>query len=184
MMQFCDVQCEKNIEVSKSFIHNTPVAYYRRSIKITSDTLEKWYSEFNNTIEEFQKYLLVGLFVLNITKLLLRQLLNGHLEKHQNLEINSRWHELIDDLASRESYEQEWCHPIYILVRKIVYTSHRQSTASLNHSLTGLSSWPAAISLGDYLMKRIHLLENKRIIELGAGSGLLGLTLLKYSDKI
>ncbi|CAF1525476.1 unnamed protein product [Adineta steineri] len=40
------------------FIHNTPAAYYGRSIKITSDILEKWYSEFNNTIEEFQKYLL------------------------------------------------------------------------------------------------------------------------------
>jgi tRNA1(Val) A37 N6-methylase TrmN6 len=49
-------------------------------------------------------------------------------------------------------------------------------------------------------MKRIHLLENKyslenfivtisiefsrRIIELGAGSGLLGLALLKYSETI
>ncbi|CAF1363177.1 unnamed protein product [Adineta steineri] len=53
---------------------------------------------------------------------------------------------------------------------------HRQSTALLSHDRTGLSSWSAAISLGDYLMKRIHLLENKRIIELGAGSGLLGLT--------
>ncbi|CAF1363157.1 unnamed protein product [Adineta steineri] len=39
---------------------------------------------------------------------------------------------------------------------------HRQSTALHSHGLTGLSSWPAAISLGE------------RIIELGAGSGLLG----------
>ena len=77
---------------------------------------------------------------------------------------------------------------------------HRQSTALLSPGLTGLSSWPAAICLGDYLMERIHLLENKylffnikywillnlsrRIIELGAGSGLLGLALLKYSDAI
>ncbi len=77
---------------------------------------------------------------------------------------------------------------------------HRQSTALLSHGLTGLSSWPASIYLGDYLMKRKYLLENKysleniiliisidfhrRIIELGAGSGLLGLALLKYSDKI
>ncbi|CAF1323562.1 unnamed protein product [Adineta steineri] len=87
------------------------------------------------------------------------------LEKHKSLEINSRWYELIADLASQKSCEQEWCHTIYILV------------TLLSHGLTGLSSWPAAISLGDYLMKRIHLLENKRIIELGAVSGLLGLTL-------
>ncbi|CAF4348007.1 unnamed protein product, partial [Adineta steineri] len=59
------------------FIHNTPAAYYGRSIKITLEILEKWYPEFNNTIEEFQKYLLVDLFVLNIAKILLRQLLNG-----------------------------------------------------------------------------------------------------------
>ena len=60
---------------------------------------------------------------------------------------------------------------------------HRQSTALLSHGLTGLSSWPAAICLGDYLMKEKSLLR-RRIIELGAGSGLLGLALLKYSDEI
>ncbi|CAF1366159.1 unnamed protein product [Adineta steineri] len=42
------------------------------------------------------------------------------LEKHKSLEINSRWYELIADLASQKSCEQEWCHTIYILVN-IVY---------------------------------------------------------------
>ncbi|CAF1386076.1 unnamed protein product [Adineta steineri] len=174
------------------FIHNTPAAYYGRAIKITSDILEKWHSEFNNTIEEFQKYLLHEtvdnqLFACWSIRVKYRETfiktIIKWLEKHQNVEINSRWYELIADLASRESCEQEWCHTIYILDNN-QFIIHRQSTALLSHGLTGLSSWPAAISLGDYLMKRIHLLENKRIIELGAGSGLLGLTLLKYSDKI
>jgi len=31
----------------------------------------------------------------------------------------------------------------------------------LSQGLTGLSSWPAAICLGDYLMQRIDLVENK-----------------------
>ncbi|CAF3265184.1 unnamed protein product [Rotaria sp. Silwood2] len=105
------------------------------------------------------------------------------LEKHDNTEVNSRWYELIVDLASRGSCDQDWCHTIYILDNNQCVI-HRQSTALLSHGLTGLSNWPASICLGDYLMKRIHLLENKRIIELGAGSGLLGLALLKYSDKI
>ncbi|CAF1323598.1 unnamed protein product [Adineta steineri] len=130
------------------FIHSTPAAYYGRSIKITSNILEyRRISKLFTCWSIRVKYR--EAFIKTIIK---------WLEKHQNLEINSRWHELIADLASRESYEQEWCHTIYILV-----------------------SWPATICLGDYLMKRIHLLENKRIIELGAGSGLLGLTLLNFS---
>ena len=38
---------------------------------------------------------------------------------------------------------------------------HRQSTALHSHGLTGLSSWPVSICLGDYLMKRKHLLDKK-----------------------
>jgi hypothetical protein len=38
---------------------------------------------------------------------------------------------------------------------------HRQTTALLSHGLTGLSSWPASIYLGDYLMQRKHILQNK-----------------------
>jgi hypothetical protein len=38
---------------------------------------------------------------------------------------------------------------------------HRQSTALLSHGLTGLSSWPASIHLGDYLMQNKDVLKNK-----------------------
>lgn len=36
-------------------------------------------------------------------------------EQHPN-EVNSRWYDLIADLASRRSAEQDWCHTIYLLV--------------------------------------------------------------------
>lgn len=63
--------------------------------------------------------------------------------------------------------------------------THRQTTALLSHGLTGLSSWPASIFLGDYLSQNPELFSNSiRIIELGAGSGLLGLSLLKYFPSI
>ncbi|CAF4092317.1 unnamed protein product [Adineta steineri] len=113
------------------FIHNTPAAYYGRSIKITLEILE-----YRRILEIFTCWSIRVKYCENFIKTIIKWL-----EKHQNLEINSRWYELIDDLAS----------------------------------------WPATISFGDYLMKRIHLLENKRIIELGAGSGLLGFTLLNFS---
>jgi len=174
------------------FTHNTPAAFYGRGIKITPDILEKWYLEFKESIEEFQKYLLDQtvdnpLFASWSLRVKYRETfiktIIEWLEKHENTEVNSRWYELIVDLASRGSYEQDWCHTIYILDNN-QSVIHRQSTALLSHGLTGLSSWPASICLGDYLMERKYLLENKRIIELGAGSGLLGLALLKYSEEI
>ena len=38
------------------------------------------------------------------------------IEKHENAEVNSRWYELIVDLVSRDSVEQDWCHTVYLLV--------------------------------------------------------------------
>ncbi|CAF1345387.1 unnamed protein product [Rotaria magnacalcarata] len=174
------------------FIHDTPAAFYGRGIKITPDTLEKWYLEFDSSEEEFQKYLLNQTFdnpVFACWSLRVKyretsiKTIIAWLEKRDSTEVNSRWYDLIVELASRGSCEQDWCHTIYILDNNQCVI-HRQSTALVSHGLTGLSNWPASISLGDYLMKRIDRLGNKRIIELGAGSGLLGLALLKSSDKI
>ncbi|CAF1050378.1 unnamed protein product [Adineta ricciae] len=160
------------------FVHDTPAAFYGRGLKITSDILEKWYSEYNGTLQEFQNYLLEQTF-----DNLLFAAWSLRLEKQANVEVNSRWYELIAEFAGRGACEQEWCHTIFILDNN-QFVIHRQSTALLSHGLTGLSSWPASIFLGDYLMNRIDLVKNKRVIELGAGSGLLGLALLKYSNDI
>ncbi|CAF1045108.1 unnamed protein product [Adineta ricciae] len=174
------------------FVHDTPAALYGRGLKITSDILEKWYSKYNGTLQEFQNYLLEQTFDnllfaawslrVKYREMLLKTIITW-LEKQANLEVNSRWYELIAEFAGRGASEQEWCHTIFILDNN-QFVIHRQSTALLSHGLTGLSSWPASIFLGDYLMNRIDLVRNKRIIELGAGSGLLGLALLKYSNDI
>ncbi|KAF4946581.1 hypothetical protein FSARC_14169 [Fusarium sarcochroum] len=50
-----------------------------------------------------------------------------------------------------------------------------------NHSLisgsgtTGLRTWEAALHLGFYLCKNRHIVKNKRILELGAGTGYLSI---------
>ncbi|UJR15261.1 hypothetical protein I4U23_002216 [Adineta vaga] len=151
------------------FIHNIPAAFYGRGLKITSDILEKWYLEFDNNIQEFQKYLLEQTFEnplfaswslrVRYREILLKTIITW-LEKQQNCEVNSRWYELIADFASHELCEQEWCHTIFILDNN-QFVIHRQSTALLSHGLTGLSSWPASICLGDYLMnnKQITIQE-------------------------
>jgi len=102
--------------------------------------------EFNDSIEEFQNYLLDQTFDnplfaswslrVKYRETFLKTIiawvrlvncfnryifLDIQIEKHENTEVNGRWYELIVDLASRGSYEQDWCHTIYILVSQILH---------------------------------------------------------------
>ena len=42
--------------------------------------------------------------------------------------MNSRWYDLIVDLTSRKSVEQDWCHTIYILVSETLLQNSRRSS--------------------------------------------------------
>lgn len=174
------------------FIHDTPAAFYGRGIKIEDDILEKWFADFQGNLVDFQTYLLNETFDnplfacwslrIKYRQTFLKTIL-AWIEKQDRNQVDSRWYDLIVEYTNRSSNDQDWCHTVYILDNNQTVI-HRQTTAMLSQGLTGLSSWPAAICLGDYLMQRIDLVENKKIVELGAGSGLLGLALLKSSERI
>ena len=44
-------------------------------------------------------------------------------------------------------------------------------------SVTGWMVWPVAIAFCDYISKNRHMVQNKHIIELGSGTGLVGMAL-------
>lgn len=48
---------------------------------------------------------------------------------------------------------------------------------------TGLTLWRASYQLCDYMVKHVHFLQNKRILELGAGLGLCGLVAHKLGAE-
>ncbi|KAI8459829.1 putative methyltransferase-domain-containing protein [Phakopsora pachyrhizi] len=50
-----------------------------------------------------------------------------------------------------------------------------ENRESIGHGTTGLKSWGASICLANYLILNPHLIENKSILELGSGTGLLGI---------
>jgi predicted nicotinamide N-methyase len=54
-----------------------------------------------------------------------------------------------------------------------------QNTSIIANGTTGLHAWPACFRMIEYLEENSHLIENKRVLELGAGVGLLGLSCLK-----
>ncbi len=94
--------------------------------------------ESNESIEGFQKYLLDQTFDnplfaswslrIKYRETLIKTIIgwvNIQVEKHENAEVNSRWYDLIVDLASRGSVEQDWCHTVYLLVSSTLSPNER-----------------------------------------------------------
>ncbi|CAF0766654.1 unnamed protein product [Didymodactylos carnosus] len=157
-------------------------AVYGRGLKITDDMLEKWREQFINNDTEFQKFLLEQTFSNPIFEhCCLRIIYQKSFAKtflkwaeKCNMEIDDQWFEIISKLMANDC-EQDWNHTDNNQTVII-----RQTTALLSQGNTGLSIWPSAIYLANYLMKNGYLLRNKQILELGSGVGILGLSLLKY----
>ncbi|XP_017871492.1 PREDICTED: protein-lysine N-methyltransferase EEF2KMT [Drosophila arizonae] len=60
----------------------------------------------------------------------------------------------------------------------------RESTSFVCEGTTGLCTWEAALALADYLLEHPSLLEGKNVLELGAGTGLLGILLKHKALKL
>jgi len=58
------------------------------------------------------------------------------------------------------------------------------SSACTDYDLTGQVLWPAAKALSKYLSKNADLVRGKVVLELGAGSGFLGLFVSKLGAKV
>ena len=58
---------------------------------------------------------------------------------------------------------------------EIILRGHKEIT-----NTTGLSLWRGAEVVSDFLLKNPSIIENKSVLELGAGPGLLGIVVSKY----
>lgn len=65
-----------------------------------------------------------------------------------------------------------------------VHLSLRESKSFVAEGTTGLCSWQASLALADFLMQHPYITKDKVILELGAGTGLCGLILLKMCKPV
>ncbi|XP_072044335.1 protein-lysine N-methyltransferase EEF2KMT-like isoform X2 [Amphiura filiformis] len=72
----------------------------------------------------------------------------------------------------------ENCYRTYTLPNNEQVTL-KESTKLISHGTTGLQTWPAALCLAEWAMQNKHLLDAKKIVELGCGLGLTGLIICK-----
>lgn len=56
------------------------------------------------------------------------------------------------------------------------------SLETFPHGFDGLRLWEAGIILARYVVHNPHLFKNKRVLELGAGVGIAGLTVKKWTE--
>ncbi|XP_061402212.1 protein-lysine N-methyltransferase EEF2KMT-like, partial [Musca vetustissima] len=81
-------------------------------------------------------------------------------------------------LRVAEDSTQKYAFKHYLLDDEIHFTL-RESKSFVAEGTTGLCSWQASLALSDFMLHHRDLLENKRILELGAGTGLCGFILFK-----
>ncbi|KAJ3194734.1 Protein fam86a [Irineochytrium annulatum] len=116
----------------------------------------------------------------------------SHFLKHVILELERIRAECSDDLLDlyiktiSPSYSGEAkCYRSYAipLVSGAEWVSIREETMTISRGTTGLRTWPAALYLIEYLSAYPTYVRDQRILELGAGMGLVGLVCAKLGAR-
>ncbi|XP_017144726.1 protein-lysine N-methyltransferase EEF2KMT [Drosophila miranda] len=91
--------------------------------------------------------------------------------------------ELHDDLFSGlciqkdNNHGKDYAYKHYLLLQPDAHITLRESISFVNEGTTGLCTWEAALALADYLLQHSDVVKGKNIVELGAGTGLIGILL-------
>lgn len=108
-----------------------------------------------------------------------------NLEKY-NSEIYDKIYEMLCELQTKSSSDNvgNFAYKHYVLndSNHNGIITLKESTNFVMNGTTGLCSWQASIALSDYLLHNSHKIKNKIILELGSGTGLCGLIILKYCN--
>lgn len=78
--------------------------------------------------------------------------------------------------------EDEYIYKTFDRGHGIYVTLLEENKDIIGHGTTGLTSWQGALFMADWCQAKGDLLKGKKVLELGAGVGMLGITLLKALD--
>uniref|UniRef100_A0A1A9W1W2 FAM86 N-terminal domain-containing protein n=1 Tax=Glossina brevipalpis TaxID=37001 RepID=A0A1A9W1W2_9MUSC len=113
-------------------------------------------------------------YQLNFFKQLIAYLEANYSEIHDS--IYESFCEIQRNVANDQSKKFAFKH--YILSEKVHFTL-KESKSFVADGTTGLCSWQAALALTDYLLHHKVVLWNRRVLELGSGTGFCGFIIHK-----
>ena len=80
--------------------------------------------------------------------------------------------------------EEPLCIKTYVLPGREEWIRIKEDTASISQGTTGLKTWQASLALVEYLVEHPDLIRGKRVLELGSGCGLLGLSCYRLGARV
>ncbi|XP_017474795.1 PREDICTED: protein-lysine N-methyltransferase EEF2KMT isoform X1 [Rhagoletis zephyria] len=122
-----------------------------------------------------QKYPVKISYQLNFLKRLLQ-----HLERRYD-EVHDSVYECYCAVQQRIAQDttEKYAYKHYFQPALKVELTLRESKSFVAEGTTGLCSWQASIALADYLVENTHIVKEKCVLELGAGTGLCGMILVR-----
>ncbi|XP_055390187.1 protein-lysine N-methyltransferase EEF2KMT [Condylostylus longicornis] len=96
-----------------------------------------------------------------------------------NIEIHDRIYERFCALNSTPNKEENLAYKHYLLAQNDAPISLKESKSFVAEGTTGLCSWQASLLLSNWIINNSEKMNNKTILELGAGTGLCSFTALK-----
>ena len=94
-----------------------------------------------------------------------------------------KWINKLFNLATELSSECDECEPEYIFKSFCRFGPHitllEENRDLIGHGTTGLTSWQGALITAEWAQNYARLFDGKKVLELGSGAGLLGLSLIK-----
>ena len=97
-------------------------------------------------------------------------------------DIRDEFYELLVSLQEKEStWPQKWVYRHYLLPESEEIVTVTEAPQIISEGTTGLSCWQAGIFLADWITQNPQVLQDKRVLELGSGTGATGLIINKSS---
>ncbi|KAJ3334878.1 hypothetical protein HDU91_002480, partial [Kappamyces sp. JEL0680] len=109
---------------------------------------------------------------------LIKRLLQ-ELENARDVEVCDDFYEMVSHLLSMPPAGDGLVEKTYILPwtggesAKVQALDIVEDVASISNGTTGLSTWGASLFLLEYIAQHLDLVKEKKVLELGAGAGLL-----------
>eukprot|EP00040_Diaphanoeca_grandis_P012575 m.63717 g.63717 ORF g.63717 m.63717 type:complete len:347 (-) comp23329_c0_seq1:192-1232(-) len=113
--------------------------------------------------------------------------------------VDGELYEMLADLMGTKIEEENWCYKSYCCASASELTnqtlSHRVDSLTtwitlkerqqiISGGTTGLSTWDAALALSEWATLNTAEFDEKSVIELGTGTGLVGISIAKATEAI
>lgn len=99
--------------------------------------------------------------------------------EENNAEVHDAIYEQLGLLCQDRDDSANYAFKHYLIPSQKQVVTLKESKTFISEGTTGLCSWQASLALSEWLLKHSEKIANKKILELGAGTGLSGIVAAK-----